>query len=68
MREIRVTKYQCEYCGKIFDSEFLCECHEKDKHKCPNCEHGYYVYGCEFNCELKNENKRCSYKKKKEKA
>lgn len=65
MREIQVTKYQCEYCGQIFGSEYLCKLHEKEKHKCANCEHSYYVYGCELNCELENDNKRCSYKEKK---
>ena len=59
--------YICDYCNKEFYSEYLCEIHEKDKHICPICEHSYYVYGCEFNCELKNEGKRCRFKKKENK-
>ena len=64
MHKKLIPIYVCDYCNKEFDSEYLCEIHEKDKHICPICEHSYYVYGCEFNCELQNEGKRCRFKKK----
>lgn len=65
MKTILVKNYQCEYCNKIFDLKQECLDHEFMKHKCPNCIHSYYVYGCEFNCELENNNKRCRFKEKK---
>ena len=68
MKEIMVTKlvYVCEYCGKKFESAHSCKEHEKYDHKCRTCDHSYYAYGCEFNCERENKGKRCSFKKKKE--
>jgi len=64
--EIQITKYKCTYCGKLFDTYYWCREHEKDEHLCRMCDHSYYVYGCEFNCELLNNGKKCRYKKKKE--
>lgn len=62
MKKIKVVKYKCDFCGKIFDMIWECRYHEEEKHKCPNCVHSYYVYGCELNCVLKNKNKRCRFK------
>lgn len=44
MKEIEVIKYQCSYCGKIFDDSAECRYHEKDKHECPECKHSYYIW------------------------
>lgn len=64
MNYIFVKKYQCEFCDKIFDTKWECLLHEEETHKCPKCVHSYYVYGCELNCELRNNNKRCRFKEK----
>ena len=64
MKIILVKNYQCEFCGEIFSMKWLCSLHEKEKHKCPNCKHSYYVYGCELNCALEKNNKRCRFKSK----
>lgn len=66
MTEEKITQYKCDYCGEIFGTKYDCRIHEKYGHKCPHCDHAYYVYGCEFNCERENEGKRCSFKKKKD--
>lgn len=29
MKTIKVEKYQCEYCGRIFEQKYLCQLHEK---------------------------------------
>ena len=58
MKEIFIKNYECDFCKKIFDN------HEKTEHKCPNCEHSYYVYGCELNCDLENQNKKCKFEEK----
>ena len=58
---IPTFKYMCDFCGEMFESKGKCEYHEYDKHKCPQCEHSYYVYGCEFNCALENKGKKCKY-------
>lgn len=63
MIEILVKQFKCEYCGKIFEKQWLCDYHEKTEHKCPNCKHSYYVYGCELNCTLENEHKKCKFEK-----
>ena len=31
------------------------------KTACVNCDHAYYVYGCEFNCERINKDQACSF-------
>lgn len=64
MKEIFIKNYECDFCKKIFDKKWLCEYHEKTEHKCPNCEHSYYVYGCELNCDLENQNKKCKFEEK----
>lgn len=64
MKEVLITHYQCEFCYKIFELKWQCDLHEREKHKCPNCIHSYYVYGCELNCELENNKKRCKYQSK----
>ena len=61
MKEISVIKYQCGFCEKIFDRQWECELHEKEEHLCPECKHSYYVYGCERNCTLENEGKKCKF-------
>ena len=47
----KVIYYKCPYCGEHFTSWENAVNHEEDCHKCNTCEHAYYVYGCEFNCE-----------------
>lgn len=64
MTEIQIPHWQCDYCGKIFSRKWECEIHELEEHKCPKCEHSYYVYGCELNCELTNAGKRCKFTEK----
>ena len=64
MKEIQIPHWQCDYCGKIFARKWECESHELEEHKCPQCEHSYYVYGCELNCELINNNKKCKFSAK----
>ena len=68
MKEIMVTQlmYLCEYCNKKFNSALQCKEHEKCEHICPTCDHAYYAYGTEFNCERENQGKPCRFKKKKE--
>ena len=65
MKIVLVESYQCEFCNKIFENKWECKLHEREKHLCPNCEHSYYVYGCELNCALKNDGKSCRFKEKK---
>lgn len=64
MKEIQIPHWQCDYCGKIYSRKWECEHHELEEHKCNICEHGYYVYGCELNCDRINNNKRCKFKHK----
>lgn len=64
MKVIWVPRYQCSYCGKIYDSKGECRYHEKEKHKCPSCVHSYYVYGCERRCVIEEAGKNCRYKEK----
>jgi len=62
MKHIKVDYWQCDYCGEKFEKKWKCEAHEIETHKCPKCEHAYYVYGCELNCELGD--KLCKFKEK----
>lgn len=64
MKKIMIPNWQCEFCGEVFNNKSLCEIHELEKHKCPTCEHAYYVYGCELNCDLINNHKNCKFKQK----
>ena len=32
--------------------------------KCIGCDHAYYVYGIEFNCDRENNEKRCRFQRK----
>lgn len=64
MKKITVTKYECDFCGKVFDKEWQCDLHEREEHMCPVCVHGYYVYGCELHCELTDVGKKCHFKEK----
>ena len=61
MEEIKVTRYKCSYCSKVFESPYVCDWHEKETHLCPKCKHSYYVYGCERNCTLENKGKKCKF-------
>ena len=63
MKEIMVPRWECEYCGEMFDSPEMCNFHEKEEHLCPVCKHSYYVYGCERNCALENTGKKCKFEK-----
>jgi hypothetical protein len=60
-KDVIVKNYECEFCGNRFETFDECQEHEFDSHKCPNCEFGYYVYGCEFECELLNNDCECSF-------
>ena len=60
MHKVLVEKNQCDWCNMLFDTEEQALLHEKTIHKCPNCKHGWYLYGSEFNCELKD----CKFEKK----
>ena len=31
--------YKCDYCGKLFDKDFLCKEHERYQHKCIKCKY-----------------------------
>ena len=64
MKHIKVDYWQCDYCGEKFDEKWKCEGHEIETHKCPKCEHSYYVYGCELSCELTDNHKLCKFKEK----
>ena len=66
MHQIPINHYVCDYCGKIYRFKNRCREHERFEHKCPNCEHEYYAYGTEWNCERDNQGKPCRFKKKKE--
>ena len=66
MHEIPIKHYVCDFCGKIYLYKSKCREHERYDHKCKMCEHSYYVYGCEENCERENQGKPCRFKKKKE--
>lgn len=61
MKRRRVLRFECEYCGELFDSINMCDLHEKEEHKCPQCKHSYYVYGCERNCTRENKGKKCKF-------
>lgn len=54
----QVIKYACNNCHKQFDTFEQAKTHEEKCSKCNNCIYGYYVYGCEFNCEFSKE---CQY-------
>ena len=60
----KITIYVCEGCGSEYRNKRHCEQHEKFCIQCPKCEHAYWVYGCELNCVLENNGKRCNFKKK----
>ena len=60
-KDVIIKNYECEFCGNRFETFDECKEHEFDSHKCPNCEFGYYVYGCEFECELLNNECECSF-------
>ena len=68
------TKYECEVCGQPFNNPIECQTHEanhftgveKLKYElihsrndiCDYCDHSYYVYGCELDCNFDG----CTYK------
>ena len=54
--------YICEGCGAEYSSMKNCKQHEKLCVQCKNCDHAYFVYCTELNCELLNEGKRCRFK------
>ena len=56
------TVYVCEHCGKEFEDEKDCKFHEKKMHICMKCEHNFFLYGVEQNCDAK----RCHFKPKKD--
>lgn len=64
MKEIPIVVFKCDFCDETFSDKFKCYSHERLEHKCPNCVHSYYVYGCELNCNLENNNTTCNFKKK----
>lgn len=64
MTPVYIKHYKCDFCKEVFSMEWKCEYHEKTRHKCPNCVHSYYVYGCELTCALENHGKPYRFKKK----
>jgi hypothetical protein len=64
MKKISIVAFKCDFCDETFSNKLKCRLHEELEHKCPNCIHSYYVYGCELNCHLENNNKKCNFKKK----
>lgn len=59
-----VPKYMCSYCNQVFDSDWSCELHERDAHKCPNCKYAEYTFG-KVNCKRYAESKTCKFESKK---
>ena len=57
------TKFllKCNECGYQWEALPTSTLYSDYKHKCPNCEHSYYVYGCELNCSRINNNKKCKF-------
>lgn len=69
-----LTKYVCEWCGKIYNTKGECaECEKthlsnvdalkyditlRGESVCTYCKHVYYVYGCEADCKYSG---KCSY-------
>ena len=72
--------YRCSFCGKEYYNKQKCSNHElshfanmskiikdvlgKGKEVCDYCDHSYYVYGCERDCDRYKEcrNKNSDYK------
>lgn len=68
-----LVKYECEWCGKIYDAILQCtECEKthlnnvdqlkydiklRNENVCDYCKYVYYVYGCEADCQY---SKKCS--------
>lgn len=68
-----LIKYECDICSQLFHTKHMCKRHELDHFKdlrkteselnrvgrgvCEFCDHCYYVYGCEAECNFKD----CSY-------
>ena len=48
----------------MFDSDWSCELHERDLHKCPNCKYAEYTFG-KVNCKRYAESKTCKFESKK---
>lgn len=62
--------YECEYCNKTYSDYYECltcemshmsydeqiktKLHGAGATVCDFCDHSYYVYGCERDCEYKN--------------
>ena len=65
----KISIYICDHCGEEFRSKRVCAAHEKncDIGNCYQCKHAYWAYGCEFNCELLNNGKKCNFEERKEK-
>lgn len=49
-----VPRYVCRACHREFSNYKEAVEHEKNCDKCHTCEHAYYVYGCDFNCDYSN--------------
>ena len=41
MKEVLIHYWECEYCGKHFDTKWECDFHEINVHKCPICKYSY---------------------------
>ena len=68
MKEVMVSRlvYKCDYCGHEFKRACDCKQHERYEHQCKECDHAYYAYGIELNCERENQGKPCRFKKKRD--
>lgn len=60
MKRVTIEKYECDWCKDLFDTARQALDHEKYHHKCPNCEHVWYLYGSEMTCSEKT----CRFKPK----
>lgn len=48
---VPITLYKCTVCGQLYHQYKEAQKCEEREDKCRTCANGYYVYGCEFNCE-----------------
>ena len=53
----KVILYICDYCGEEFLSREYCAEHEAECYPCSKCQHQYFVYGCEEECDYRRKGK-----------
>lgn len=52
-----IVKYQCEYCGELFDKDFVCKVHERYIHECIKCK--YHKITGQYSDEIECTRKKC---------